>query len=50
MYPQRANNLQLTADEMGGTDPVLNQNDLEDNILIPIQDIPEEGSISEHRE
>jgi hypothetical protein len=50
MYPQRANNLQLTADEMGGKDPVLNQNDLEDNILIPIQEIPEEGSISEHRE
>jgi hypothetical protein len=25
MYPQRANNLQLTAEEMGGTDPVLNQ-------------------------
>jgi hypothetical protein len=34
---------------MGGTDPVLNQKDLEDNILIPIQEISEEGSISEHR-
>jgi hypothetical protein len=39
MYPQRANNLHNTAEEMGGTDPVLNQKDLEDNILIPIQEI-----------
>ena len=35
---------------MGGTDPVLNQKDLEDNNLIPIQELPDEGSISEHRE
>ena len=31
MYPQRTNNLQLTTNEMGGSDPVLNQKDLEEN-------------------
>jgi hypothetical protein len=35
---------------MGGSDPVLNWKDLEDNNLIPIQEISEECSISEHRE
>ena len=36
---------------MGGSDPVLNQKDLEDNNLIPIQELPDdEGSISEHRD
>jgi hypothetical protein len=51
MYPQRTNNLQLTTNEMGGSDPVLNQKDLEENNLIPIQEIPaNEDSISEHRE
>jgi hypothetical protein len=50
MYPQRANNLQPTAEEMGGSDPVLNQKDLEDKNLISIQELPGEGSILEHRE
>jgi hypothetical protein len=50
MYPQRANNLQPIVEEMGGSDPVLNQKDLEDNNPIPIQELPDEGSISEHRE
>jgi hypothetical protein len=50
MYPQRANNLQLTAEQMGGSDPVLNLKDLEDNNLIHIQELPDEGSISKHRE
>jgi hypothetical protein len=50
IHKEQTINLQPIAEEMGGSDPVLNQKDLEDNNLIPIQELPDEGSISENRE